>query len=104
MPRECQSCGFKWWARFVGPTPRPGAILFGTGTNVALTHQRQERDRYKMCPNCGASKPKTVKAKGFVPTGAVAHAQTAPAGACIDCGRAAEAEWIFCPYCGSLTS
>lgn len=98
-PRACQRCGFKWWAQFVGPTPKPGAILFGAGTNVALAHQRLKRDQYRQCPNCGATKVKTMRAKGFEPTGAVAPAS---ARACIECAQAMESGWAFCPHCGLL--
>lgn len=74
--RECQSCEYRWWAKRVAWSPKPSAILHTARVNTGLDYQRRQYDAYKTCPNCGASKVRTVSKAGFVPTGGIAPVAT----------------------------
>jgi hypothetical protein len=78
--RRCQKCGNQWWAVRVAkqPTPRwfdDGASFTGNSAarNVRLAHRKSEQiresERYGLCTRCGSQDIKTVRDRGFIPTG-----------------------------------
>lgn len=81
--RECQRCSFRWYAVPVRVPSKPrwfdeaGPSLW-TDSQARMarlqgnyTRQVAEHERWAKCPNCGSIKVKTVKGKGFTPTGAL---------------------------------
>jgi hypothetical protein len=78
--RRCQKCGNQWWAQRVVKQPKPrwfddAASFTGNSTarTVRLAHRKSEQirewERYGLCNRCGSRDIKSVRDKGFVPTG-----------------------------------
>jgi len=74
--RECQRCQYRWWGQRTAWSPKPSAILHGARANTGLDYQRRQYDAFKTCPNCGATKVRTVDKEGFMPTGAITQTPT----------------------------
>lgn len=115
-PRECESCGHRWWAE---PAAKPRKPSRATGNMYELggwsgaaqksmqralaTYQENLRrwEQWAMCPACGSDKIEMPREKGFVPTAAsMTSRQGGPRLTC-HCGAATSPAWNYCPMCAA---
>lgn len=115
-PRECGSCGHRWWAE---PQAKPRKPSRATGNMYELGgwsgaaqksmqralvgYQESLRswERWATCPACGSDKLDVPREKGFTPTAAsTAPPADGPRFTC-HCGAVMSPAWNYCPMCAT---
>ena len=117
VPRVCDACGYKRYAREVPEAPVHSPLLTGFPTRRRLRKQiaGMAYDHFARCPACGSDKVRTADAGTFTPTIADLHTRAAETQARLESSvaetqsswrKAAEAKAngqvvLACPGCGA---